>query len=344
VSIDVAGALGRAFATSPVNRTRLHRAQAHLRVAMPELDERANRRVAVESFGHLFQLAVEVAYTPRLMTEHGWHRRLHLGQIDGALRELLRAGPCLLISGHCGNWELLGFALALMGFPMHALYRPLDLTPLDDWVRRTRGRRGLVLVDKFGAVQDLPPLLGRRAPIGFVADQNGGDRGLFVPFFNRLASTYKSIGLLAMQYEATVICGCARRIRPDLPRPGDPVPSRGGPGRGGVHDRFAYVMEVHDAIGPDDWADQPDPLFYISARYRRAIEGMVRRAPEQYFWMHRTWRSRPRHERLGRPMPGPLREKIASLPWMTPEQLGRIERQSRADAQTLARIGQSRLP
>ncbi len=41
--------------------------------------------------------------------------------------------------------------------------------------------------------------------------------------------------------------------------------------------------------------------------------------PEQYLWMHRRWKSRPRHEREGRPMPGPLRRNLEELPWMTPE-------------------------
>jgi KDO2-lipid IV(A) lauroyltransferase len=83
---------------------------------------------------------------------------------------------------------------------------------MDRWVRQTRARRGLTLIDKFGALRQLPDLVAAGAPVGFVADQNGGDRGVFVPFFNRLASTYKSIGLLAMQFNATVLCGGAWRV------------------------------------------------------------------------------------------------------------------------------------
>jgi len=48
--------------------------------------------------------------------------------------------------------EAMDYALALLGFPLHALYRPLDLKPLDQYVRSSRSRSGLVLVDKFGKV------------------------------------------------------------------------------------------------------------------------------------------------------------------------------------------------
>ena len=83
-------------------------------------------------------------------------------------------------------------------------------------------------------------------------------------------------------------------------------------------------IEVADFIRPEEWADHPDPVFYITARYNHALERMIRGNPEQYLWVHRRWRSRPRFERQGRPMPGRLVEKIESLPWMTPHELERI--------------------
>lgn len=338
-----AAALGRAFGGARINRKRLARAADNLAVAFPDWDLDRREEYALRAYEHLFQLAVEMAYTPRLLTEDGWADHLRLGDLMPAVRRILPGSgperrPCVLITGHCGNWELLGYALALLGFPMYALYRPLDLAPMDLWVRRQREKRGLVLLDKFGAVEELPRVMAQGASVGFVADQNAGDRGLFVPFFGRLASTYKTIGLLALHHNAPVVTGLARRL----------VWSRdgGAESEGGVGfqdwsgEPFRYRLDVIDAIDPQDWADQPDPLFYITARYRRSIEMSVRRAPEQYLWMHRYWKSRPRHERLGRALPGALRAKLEALPWMTPEELERIEEWSRRDAAALAAAGE----
>ncbi len=325
-NLRLARELGRRFALAPFNGRRFERALINMRVAFPDWTEAQRRACAVQGYEHLFMLAVETAYIPRLITPDGSPPHVQLGELGSALESLLGSGPSLLITGHCGNWELLGYQLALLGLPMHALYRPLDLKPLDRWARETRQRQGLILIDKFGAARELPRLLERNAPIGFVADQNGGDRGLFVPFFGRLASSYKTIGLLAMRYEAPLICGHARRLDPDDPG-ACPTARRGA---------FRYVLDIVDVIRPDDWADQPDPLFYITARYRRAIETMVRRAPQQYLWMHRYWKSRPRHERLGREMPRTLIEKIEALPWMTSEDVRRVIEWSRRDAEVLA--------
>lgn len=330
-TVEAAAGLGRLWARTTFNRKRLARAVANLEVAYPEADEDWIQEHALKSYEHLFMLGAELVNAPSLMTDDAWRHHLALGPIEGVVRQLLKSGPVLLLTGHCGNWEMLGYTMALLGFPLHALYRPLDLAPLDRWVREARERRGLTLLDKFGALRRLPPIVAAGTPVGFVADQNGGDRGVFVPFFNRLTSTYKSIGLLAMQFGATIAVASARRCAPGE--------SASGLDKGGLR----YRLELDDCFGPADWSTHPDPLFYLSARYRRGLERLIRRAPEQYFWMHRTWRSRPRHERLQKPFPEALEEKIRLLPWITQADVEAIKEHSVRDARTLLETGRDKL-
>lgn len=339
-AMDAARAAGRLYATSRPNRKRLERARAHLRVAFPDWPGDRIEDYAARSYEHLFALGAEIAFAPRLLTGEGWARHVVISNVGPALRELLSARPCVLITGHAGNWEVLGYVLALLGFPVHALYRPLDSPPLDRWVRRTRERCGLTLVDKFGAVTSLPGIIRAGSPVAFVADQNGGDRGVFVPFFNRLCSTYKSIGLLALHHNATIMCAVAPRLpaRDEAALSGRSVPAVLADTRGVRH-----VFQVVDVFGPAEWNTHPDPLFYLTARYRRAIENSIRLAPEQYLWMHRNWRSRPAFERSNKPFPAALEEKIRLLPWITGEDVERIKEHSARDARTLAATGQSRL-
>lgn len=350
-ALATARSMARAWATLPANRKRLGRALAHLRVAFPEWSESRRMEAAIASYEHLFQVAVEIAFAPRLLSADGWYRHLRLGEIERALPPMLASRPTLLITAHCGNWEIMGYTLAVIGFPIHAVYRPLDLAPLDAWVRRTRESHGIRLVSKFGAIWRVDKIVAAGKPLAFVADQNGGDRGVFVPFFGRLASTYKSIGLLALQHGATIVCGTSRRIEADEPYPPGvttgsedradverwhrqpPPPSWRPPG---ADAGLSYVAEVADVFGPEDWSKHPDPLFYLTARYRRAFETMVRRAPRQYLWMHRSWKSRPPHERANRPFPPALREKLRSLPWMTEAEVEAIVERSDRDRAELA--------
>jgi len=316
--------LGRTYARSNASRVRLDRAMDNIRWCFPEWSAERAREVAVESCAHLFGLAAEMAWTPHLfegdqLDETGWPRRIVIDDGAWPAIDLLRTGqPCILITGHLGNWEVLGATIAHFGYPLHALYRPLNMAPVDRWVRETRRKRGLDLVDKFGALERLPGIIERGESVGFIADQNAGHKGLFVPFFDRMASSYKSIGLLAMQHGLPLLCGEAKRAI-------DPA-SR----------ELRYRIAVDDVIRPADWADQPDALFYITARYRLSIERMVRADPEQYLWLHRYWKSRPKWETRGRPMPRALREKIAALPWMTDEELARIDERVERDSHEAA--------
>lgn len=332
--LDHARGLARVYAK--LERGRLRRTMDNLGVAFPDMPQDQRELYAIRAYEHLFMLGVEMAYTPRLINRDAWSQHLRLSNLQQSVRLLTQERPCVLITGHCGNWELLGFTMAMLGFSLHALYRPLDLKPLDRWVRDTRARRGLNLIDKFGAASEMPRIMRSNGLVGFIADQNAGDRGLFVPFFNRMASTYKSIGLMAIQYDAPIICGQARRLVPWR----DAQSTHDDPGTVGFEsyrgEPFRYHIDTMDIIMPEEWKAQPDPLFYVSARYRRSLEMMVRRTPEQNLWLHRYWKSRPRHEHLGKPLPAGLKEKIRALPWMTDDDLARIEDWTARDARELA--------
>lgn len=334
-SLEVARRLGRAYGASGANRARVERAVGRIPPAVPHLDREGRRELVLRGYEHLAMLAVEIAMSPRLINRTTWHRHIDVGDIGGLLGALVRDRPTILVTGHCGNWEILGMAAGVLGVPMAAVYRPLDLAPLDAWVRRTRRERGLELVDKFSAMQRLPDVLARGGRPAFVADQNAGDRGIFVPFLGRLASSYKSIGLLAMQHRADVIVSTANRVGPE-------GGASGGDGRRGGAGRFHLFLE--DTITHEAYTSAPDPLFYLTARYRRAIERAVRRHPEQYLWMHRIWKSRPPHERRDRPFPAGLRSRLADLPWMSGEDVDRLVDRSERDRVWLREHGVERLP
>lgn len=318
--LSSARSLARVFGGSKFNTKRVTQAVQRLEIAFPEMEYDERHELVMKAYEHLSMLAVELAVTPRLLSEDAWTDYVELGNLQTVMRPLLDDRPTLLLTGHCGNWEIIGYTMALLGFNMHAIYRPLDIRLADEWVRQTRSRRGLDLLDKFGAMRAMPKLMQQGEAVAFVADQNAGDRGLQVPYFGRLASSYKSIGLTALQFDANILIGQARRL---------PTPP-------GSKQSIRYRIEVNDCFSSEDWNTQPDPLFYITARYRRSIEQMIRQSPEQYLWMHRIWKSRPRHERLNKPFPDALKAKLAALPWMTDQELQKLIDRSDKDRAYMA--------
>src|SRR5258706_153843 len=153
-------------------------------------------------------------------------------------------------------------------------HRERALANLSDFVFGVREKQGQRIIAKKGATGDVVDVIEAGGAVGFVADQNAGSKGIFVDFFGRKASTYKSIGLLAMQYNAPVVIGYSRRL----------------------NDQFKCAVGAQDVIYPDDWKSQDDPLRYITQRYTKALEDIVRQDPGQYWWVHRRWKTRPKGE------------------------------------------------
>ena len=284
--------------------TRLRdRIRSNIESCFSELSPSELEELSRQAVDHFFQLILEfLCFTSRLKRDN-WQTFIKGGNVAESEEILFSDQPSILVTGHNGNWEVLGYYIAMRDVNISVVARPLNNPLINNWVIRQREISGLGVISKFGATNSAMEAIettetNRGGPaIAFVADQDAGPKGLFVPYFGRLASTYKSIGLLAMHHEVPVICGIG--IRTGLLR---------------------FRVEVQDIIYPKDWQAETDPLYYITARYVRAIEQMVRREPAQYLWTHRRWKSRPKFEQQGNPMPASLAEKIQSLPWMDQQQ------------------------
>jgi KDO2-lipid IV(A) lauroyltransferase len=249
------------------------RARDHLRIAFgAALPEKQVDRLVLGSMQQMAMMAMELLFTPRLINPWTWPRYVWPGDLRAALDVLLDRRGAILLTGHYGNWELTGYLLATWGFDVVAVMRPLDNPYLNRYIMAMREKRGLRLLFKKGAIQSADEVLEGGGILAFIADQNAGRKGLFVDFFGRPASTYKSIGLLAMRHRVPIVVGGARRRSL----------------------RFEYDIIAPRVILPEEWEQQADPLRYITQEYTRAFEAIVREAPEQYLWIHRRWKSQPR--------------------------------------------------
>ncbi len=258
-----------------LDRRHRERALHNLHRSFPQMPRHELERMARRSMEHLIMLGVEVLFTTRLIRIDSWRQHIELHNLAEAIDLLVRRrSPVIMLTGHYGNWEILGYTLATLGFESAAVARPLDNPYINQWLLGVRQKQGQRILDKKGATSEITDILDAGGVVGFIADQNAGTKGLFVDFFGRKASTYKSIALLAMRYNAPVIIGYGRRLG----------------------DQFRFRIGVNDIIYPHDWETQDDPLRYITQRYTKAIEDFVREDPGQYLWVHRRWKTRPKGE------------------------------------------------
>ena len=250
------------------------RALENLRASFPDKDQAWVERVGLRSFEQLVMLAVDILLTPHLVRRHNWRQYSTYVNVERCKWMMQEGQGLLLVTGHYGNFEIMGYLLGLFGFKIYSVARPLDNRFVDRYVRDIREQRGQRIIDKKGAADLMALAPEEGASLGLIADQDAGRKGIFVDFFGRRASTFKSIAVLAVTRNMPVLVAYSRR----------------------VGDRFFFEIAITRTILPEEWADKDDPLTWITAEYTKAIEQFVREDPTQYWWVHRRWKTRPREE------------------------------------------------
>ncbi len=249
-------------------------AAENLRYAFPQHSPDEIDALVLASYEHLAMAGVEIMRMPRTLspTNYGDYVRCP-PDVRARFDEWWKfERPLVVVTGHFGNWEIIGYATGLMGFTANVIARKLDNPYLDRWVTALRESTGVKMLDKNTDFDGIQRTLETGGSLGVVGDQDAGSKGLFVNFFGRPASTFKSIALLSLEYNAAIlVVGMARTGHP-----------------------LQYQLYLEDEILPEDYARDPDAIRSITERYSTALERMIRRYPEQYLWMHRRWKHQPK--------------------------------------------------
>ena len=192
-------------------------------------------------------------------------RHVETENLDAVHRELRAGRSVILLLSHIGNWEL--FAQLIPHYADYArigtVYQKLGNRYIDQDVSRKRAATGALLFDRSEGFHGPIELLRSGGLIGILGDQHAGDHGVWTPFFGRLASTSPLPGLLAKRTGAAVIAAAVHTV---------------GPGRW----RMVFTERI-DSPG--------DSVNTVTGKGNLTIEEQIRRAPEDWFWVHNRWKT-----------------------------------------------------
>jgi KDO2-lipid IV(A) lauroyltransferase len=262
---NLGGAVARGIGPLlPVSRVAL----ANLRLALPELDHAARRRVVRGVWDNLGRTVAELPHVPRLRATAagpGW-------EIVGAenLEPIAaQGGPAIFVSGHIGNWEMLPAAAVKYGVGFSAFYRapanPFVDTLLLELRRQVLGP-GVPHFPKSG--------IGARAALahlqaggflGVLMDQKLNE-GLAVDLFGHPAMTTSVPAAFALRFRCPVVPAYVRRLGPA---------------------RFRVIVEPPLVL--PDTGDRRADIARLTGEINACLERWVRAYPEGWLWLHRRW-------------------------------------------------------
>lgn len=252
---------------------RRHRrvARYNLETALPELPAELRRRIARRCFRHFGAVLVDSIslgrFDPvglcRRLTLEGWEH-LETAERDGR--------GTLVVTAHLGNWELVGYTLALYKGPTWIVARPTPNRRVEDDLRRFRERFGNRTIYKRGAARGIWAALRQRERVALAIDQRvHPNEGIETRFFGQIAFTSPLVARLSLRTGAPVVPAFAYPETPDR-----------------------YRVVVHPPIRPGDltWpeGDRDEAVLELTRRYLAVIEAAIRERPEMWLWMHERWR------------------------------------------------------
>ncbi len=242
---------------------------SNLAVAFPGMPLRQRQALARAAYRHFCRLVLEFFKLQRWEPEQ-LKRRLHVATPEPFRRFLQEfSGGVVLVSGHLGNWEPALAYLAHFVRPTTAVMQRIKNPGVDARMAAVRRRWGTELVYSRGALRAGSRALKQGRLLAVLADQDAGTRGLFVSFLGRPASTPPGPAWLALKYRAPLLFAASIRQPNGL-----------------------YRLELVPLA--TDYPDRPfrGALEALTYRYAMVLEQYVHRYPEQYFWLHRRWKTR----------------------------------------------------
>jgi KDO2-lipid IV(A) lauroyltransferase len=249
-------------------------AYRNLALALPELCAARHKEIVDGVFRSIARVLVAFAKFPAIRRDtvkrtdnaKQWIRCEGLEYVEAALRQ---GRGVLFATAHLGNWELSAYAHALLAAPMDVVVRPLDNPLIDAMIERRRGLSGNRTIGKQEYARAILKSLGANRAVGILVDQNSAaDAGVFVDFFGVKACAGVGLAKLAARSGAAVIPGFAvweeAEKRYVL--------------------RFRPQIEITGDAACDTQAVQSE------------LERAIREYPDQWLWIHRRWKTRPKGE------------------------------------------------
>jgi KDO2-lipid IV(A) lauroyltransferase len=231
---------------------------------------RDRHAIEKEAYAHLGESLIEFLWLARAQ------RATLAARIDTQgeenLQRALEAGHgAIVASGHFGNWELCGAALAARGYPVTFVVQPLRNARVDALVNSIRCGTGIEVLPRGMALRRVAAALESNRLVFWMCDQDARRHGIFVRFFGVPASTPKGAAQMALRRRvpfltALGVRGSAGRHRLVL---GAPIP------------RPAPELQEEEAVR------------HVLEAFNTRLEDAIRTTPSQYWWAHRRWKTAP---------------------------------------------------
>jgi len=248
------------------------------RVYGDTLPEAEIAALAQAHYGHLWRLAGEFLRF-RWLSAAQKAALVRVENIEAFGAAQRQGRGVLLLTGHFGNWEVATIA-GIANYPafrgrFHFVRRAIKPRWLDALVTRRFDQAGFGVIGKRGSLDRILDLLAAGDVIVFPFDQHAGPPdGIEVEFFGHPAWTFKSLAIIALATGAPVLPATSWR-----------------------EDDGRHVLRFGAPMAPIEADDANEAIRRNTRAYNAELERLILARPEQWYWVHRRWKTAARRVR-----------------------------------------------
>ncbi|MDI6789015.1 MAG: lysophospholipid acyltransferase family protein, partial [Planctomycetota bacterium] len=276
-SLALSRLIGNLFYYIPNKFTR--RALGHLKIGYPNRNPAELSEILKKTLEHFAMMLVELVSFPRKIRLYNYKNYIEIKGLNHIDECLKNNKGVLLVAAHFGNWELSGYVLSMLGYPLNAVARFMPNELVDKLLNYSRKYYGQKIIYNENAIREMLKVLKKNKILALVCDQDARDSGVFVDFMGVKSSTVRSPAMLHMKFATPLIMLSCYRSRAD---------------------KFYYTLSFEPCPLPSRLTGRQfgqDSRTDISAEeitqaFTSQIEKAIRARPEQWLWFHRRWKTR----------------------------------------------------
>lgn len=269
IAVWVGGALGKAVYY--ILHKERQKTLRNLQIAFPDKDEDEIRRIACACFSNLGKGLVELINLPKFNKEN----LNRIVKIEGEkyINHVLKMGKgYIFVTGHVGNWELMGAAFGMKGYKVNVIAAPLYDSRINELLIKQRFLHNVRVIQRGAedVKREIIKALRNNESLTMLIDQDTKVPGVFVDFFGRKAYTPSGAASIAMRTGAPVLMGFIKRL-PDN----------------------THIIQIKEPLKLISSGNKDADIEANTALFTKMIESEIRKNPDQWVWMHNRWKKSP---------------------------------------------------
>ena len=242
-------------------KIRQKEARKNISIAFPKLSEKKRENILKDTYRFFIYSSMQFLSLPKSIT----HGNISVNGTQYLKEALDKNKGVLLVSGHFGLWELILGWFGINKYSLLLIGQKQKNVGADRFINELRKNNGIKILPRKSSLELMYSALENNDILTLASDQDAKKSGIFINFFGVKASTPKGAALFHLKSKSPIIFVTCH-----------------------MESINKYILNIE----PVKTQNKSD-IESITISYTRLLENVIKKHPEQYFWFHRRWKTKP---------------------------------------------------